>query len=83
MLITTVFHSLLLLLSYHSNTYSVLTTLPSPQLQTLYKKTALLLNLLNAQRQQRKQTWDSVVLFASSLVQCVYSVLPAALSVVL
>ena len=80
-LITTVFRSLLLLLSYHSNTYSVLTTLPSPQLQTLYKKTALLLNLLNAQRQQRKQTWDAVVLFASSLVQCVYSVLPAALSV--
>ena len=66
------------LLSLSNPQHALITTV---FLQTLYKKTALLLNLLNAQRQQRKQTWDSVVLFASSLVQCVYSVLPAALSV--
>lgn len=87
--IRTVFRSLLLTLAYHTNSLSLF-PIPSPANPTpspanptttdLIKKAARLLTLLNSCRQQHGRTWESEVLFASSLVSSVYEARPALLS---
>lgn len=94
--IRTVFRSLLLTLAYHTNSLSLFpipspanpTTFPAnsvpssanPITTDLIKKAARLLTLLNSCRQQHSRTWESEVLFASSLVSSVYEARPALLS---
>lgn len=94
--IRTVFRSLLLTLAYHTNSLSLFpipspansvpspanpTTFPANPITTnLIKKAARLLTLLNSCRQQHGRTWESEVLFASSLVSSVYEARPALLS---
>lgn len=94
--IRTVFRSLLLTLAYHTNSLSLFpipspanpTTFPAnsvpssanPITTDLIKKAARLLTLLNSCRQQHGRTWESEVLFASSLVSSVYEARPALLS---
>ena len=94
--IRTVFRSLLLTLAYHTNSLSLFpipspaNSVPSPAKPTtfpanpitadLIKKAARLLTLLNSCRQQHGRTWESEVLFASSLVSSVYEARPALLS---
>ena len=94
--IRTVFRSLLLTLAYHTNSLSLFpipspansvpspanpTTFPANPITTdLIKKAARLLTLLNSCRQQHDRTWESEVLFASSLVSSVYEARPALLS---
>lgn len=94
--IRTVFRSLLLTLAYHTNSLSLFpipspaNSVPSPANPTpspanptttdLIKKAARLLTLLNSCRQQHGRTWESEVLFASSLVSSVYEARPALLS---
>ena len=94
--IRTVFRSLLLTLAYHTNSLSLFpipspansvpspanpTTFPAnPTTTDLIKKAARLLTLLNSCRQQHGRTWESEVLFASSLVSSVYEARPALLS---
>ena len=94
--IRTVFRSLLLTLVYHTNSLSLFpipppansvpspanpTTFPANPITTdLIKKAARLLTLLNSCRQQHGRTWESEVLFASSLVSSVYEARPALLS---
>ena len=57
------------------------TTFPANPITTdLIKKAARLLTLLNSCRQQHGRTWESEVLFASSLVSSVYEARPALLS---
>lgn len=57
------------------------TTSPANSTTTdLIKKAARLLTLLNSCRQQHGRTWESEVLFASSLVGSVYEARPALLS---
>lgn len=94
--IRTVFRSLLLTLAYHTNSLSLFpipspansvpspanpTTFPANPITTdLIKKAARLFTLLNSCRQQHGRTWESEVLFASSLVSSVYEARPALLS---
>ena len=94
--IRTVFRSLLLTLAYHTNSLSLFpipspanpTTFPAnsvpssanPITTDLIKKAARLFTLLNSCRQQHGRTWESEVLFASSLVSSVYEARPALLS---
>ena len=94
--IRTVFRSLLLTLAYHTNSLSLYpipspansvpspanpTTFPANPITTdLIKKAARLFTLLNSCRQQHGRTWESEVLFASSLVSSVYEARPALLS---
>ena len=94
--IRTVFRSLLLTLAYHTNSLSLFpipspaNSVPSPANPTtfpanpitadLIKKAARLLTLHNSCRQQHGRTWESEVLFASSLVSSVYEARPALLS---
>ena len=94
--IRTVFRSLLLTLAYHTNSLSLFpipspaNSVPSPANPTafpanpittdLIKKAARLFTLLNSCRQQHGRTWESEVLFASSLVSSVYEARPALLS---
>lgn len=94
--IRTVFRSLLLTLAYHTNSLSLFpipspaNSVPSPANSVpspanpittdLIKKAARLLTLLNSCRQQHGRTWESEVLFASSLVSSVYEARPALLS---
>ena len=57
------------------------TTFPANPITTdLIKKAARLFTLLNSCRQQHGRTWESEVLFASSLVSSVYEARPALLS---
>lgn len=87
--IRTVFRSLLLTLAYHTNSLSLFpipspaNSVPSPAnpiTTDLIKKAARLFTLLNSCRQQHGRTWESEVLFASSLVSSVYEARPALLS---